>query len=368
MLSPVDPVILGGFDAPVLTLRWSAWILVPNQRYINEDNAKVSGTQQLGHAELFAAAYMGRDPVTYAEALKSKDADEWQKACQYKIDALHKNDTWELVNLPAGCKAVKSKWVFKLKADGHFHAWLVAKGFTQIPEIDYDKTFSPVAYFESLWLLLALAVLEDWHIHQMDVKLAFLNGMLDEEIYMEQPQGFIVAGMENNVCKLKKSIYGLKQASCTWNLQFHGFLLELGFKQTSSYAGVYVMHQSQGEDSLSLLIVILYVDDITIMGTSLEAVKWSKDDLQKCYEMSDLGEIESYLGICITWNRSHKCIEIDQSGYIKDVLDCFGMMDTNPHNIPLLAGADVHLVKNTEQASLAEIKHYQSLLGSLLYV
>ena len=147
MLSPVDLVILRGFDAPVPTFRW---IPVPNQRYINEDNAEVSGTQWLGHAELFATAYMGRDLVTYAKALKSKDADEWQKVCQYKIDALHKNDTWELVDLPAGYKAVKSKWVFKLKADGHFCTWLVAKGFTQIPGIDYDETFSPVTCFESL--------------------------------------------------------------------------------------------------------------------------------------------------------------------------------------------------------------------------
>ena len=114
---------------------------------------------------------------------------------------------------------------------------------------------------------------------------------------MEQPQGFIVTGIENKMCKLKKSIYGLKQAFHTWNLQFHGFLLELSFKWMSSDAGVYVMHQSWGEDSLSLLIIILYVDDITIMGTSLEAVKQLKDDLQKHYKMSDLEEIESYLGI-----------------------------------------------------------------------
>ena len=166
----------------------------------------MSGTWWLGHVELFATAYVGRDPVTYAKAWKSKDVDEWQKACQYEIDTLHKNNTWELVNLPAGHKAVKSKWVFKLKANGCFHTQLVAKGFMQIPGIDYDETFSPITCFESLQLLLAL----------------------------------------------------------------------------------------------SLLIVILYVDDITIMGTSLEAVKWLKDDLQKHYEMSDFGKIESYLGICIT--------------------------------------------------------------------
>ena len=110
----------------------------------------MSSTWWLGHAELFAAAYVGRDLVTYAEALKSKDVDEWQKACQYEIDTLHKNDTWELVDLPTGCKAVKSKWVFKLKANGCFCAWLMEKGFTQIPGIDYDETFSPIACFESL--------------------------------------------------------------------------------------------------------------------------------------------------------------------------------------------------------------------------
>ena len=100
------------------------------------------------------------------------------------------------------------------------------------------------------------------------------------------------------------------------------------------------------------------------MGTSLEAVKQLKDDLKKHYEMSDLGEIESYLEIHITWNRLHKHIEIDQSGYVKDILDCFGIIDVNPHNTPLLASADMHLVKNTEQASSAETKHYQSLISS----
>jgi hypothetical protein len=104
------------------------------------------------------------------------------------------------MDLPAGRKAVKSKWVIKHKADGRFRARLVAKGFTQIPGLDYDETFSPVARFESLRLLLVLAALEDWEVHQLDVKSAFLNGVLDEEIYMEQPQGFIVTGQETRVC------------------------------------------------------------------------------------------------------------------------------------------------------------------------
>src|SRR5712692_6386852 len=281
------------------------------------------------------------------------------------MDALSKNDTWELVNLPPGHKAIKSKWVFKLKADRRFHARLVAKGFMQIPGIDYDETFSPVACFESLQLLLALAALENWEIHQMEVKSAFLNGVLNKEIYMEQPQGFIAAEQENKVCKLKRALYGLKQASRIWNQQFHGVLIALGFEWTYSDADIYVCHQHGGN---SLLIIILYVDDITIMGSLLEDAKQLKEKLSLCHEMSDLGEIQSYLGMWICQDHSKKCIEVDQSGYIRSILDHFSMADANPHPTPLPTGANVHLIKNTAQATQAEVKHFQSLIGSLLYV
>jgi Reverse transcriptase (RNA-dependent DNA polymerase) len=340
-ISP-DPQLPGGFDdhaqrAQLLHKmdnipRQSKCVPVPNPQYIIPDNT--SRGKRLGNAELLAAAYIGRDPASYAEAMGSDNTDQWTDACQYEIDALSKNKTWELVDLPPGRKAIKSKWVFKLKNDGHYHARLVAKGFTQIPGIDYDETFSPIARFESLRLLLALAVLEDWEIHQLDVKSAFLNGVLDKEIYMEQPQGFINAGQDNKVCRLKKAIYGLKQASRTWNQQFHGVLIELGFARTYADAGIYVYHQREGDGPL---FVILYVDDITILGVSLEAIKQLKADLTKHYEITNLGEIASYLSVCITCNRSQKRLEIDQSGYIKDVLNHFGMADANPHNTPLPA-------------------------------
>ena len=133
---------------------------VPNPQYFNADNVAQMGGR-LGHAELLAAAYVGRDPASYAEAMRSTNVDSWEEACQYEIDALNKNKTWELVDLPAGQKAVKSKWVFKHKVDGRYRTRLVAKGFMQIPGLDYDETFSPVARFESLRLLLVLAALED---------------------------------------------------------------------------------------------------------------------------------------------------------------------------------------------------------------
>jgi hypothetical protein len=298
--------------------------------------------------------------------MESENVTDWMDACAYEIDALAKNGTWDLVDLPPGRKAVKSKWVFKLKADGRYRARLVAKGFTQIPGIDFDETFSPVARFESLRLLLALAALEDWEIHQLDVKSAFLNGVLDEEIYMEQPQGFIVEGQESKVCRLHKAIYGLKQASRAWNLQFHGVLLELGFTRTYSDAGIYVYEHK--DKSIGPIFIILYVDDITMMGASLDVIKQLKIELAKRYEITDLGEIKSYLGMRITRDRSRRRIEIDQSDYLLGVLNRFNMADANPHPTPLPAGAETFLIKFDENATALQIKHYQSLIGSLLYV
>src|ERR1700735_42787 len=143
-------------------------------------------------------------------------------------------------------------------------------------------------------------MLENWEIHQMDIKSVFLHGDLDEEIYMEQPQGFIVAGSEHLVCRLQKALYGLKQASQAWNLQFHGVLEELGFTCTYSDAGVYVCHCHEGGPSL---FVIFYVNDITLLGSSLNKIndlKKSLSSLFSQYEMTDLGEIQSYLGVNIT--------------------------------------------------------------------
>src|SRR5712671_6335427 len=164
---------------------------------------------------------------------------------------------------------------------------------------------------------------------------------------------------------LKRAIYGLKQASRTWNQQFHGFLTGISFMRMHANAGVYVNHQQEGDGPI---IVILYVDDITILGRSLIVIDCLKDQITKQYEVTDLGNIESYLGIRILRDRSIKRLTIDQSGYVKDILDCFGMADTNPNHTPLPTGADVHLVKYNGQASQKDIKHYQSLIDSLLYV
>jgi hypothetical protein len=262
---------------------------------------------------------------------------------------------------------VKSKWVFKRKADGRFRARLVAKGFTQIQGIDFDETFSPVARFESLRMLLALAALENWEIHQMDVKSAFLNGLLDEEIYMEQPEGFITPGQENKVCLLQKAIYGLKQASRAWNLQIHTVLAGLGFTHAYSDAGVYV-YIGRSQDGEGIIIIILYVDDLTLLGDSSKEISRIKITLSKRFDMTDLGEIDSYLAVRITRDRSLKRIDMDQTRYIAEIVRRFGMADANPTRTPLPAGADAHLALYDGQATPKEIKYYQQIIGSLMYV
>ena len=157
------------------------------------------------------------DPKTYKEAMSSRDSIFWKDAINEEMDSIMFNHTWELIDLPPGSKAIGCKWVFRKKyhTDGTintFKARLVAKGYRQKEGIDYFDTYAPVARITSIRILFALDFIHDLYVHQMDVKTAFLNGDLNEEIYMEQPEGFVLPGNEHKVCKLVKSLYGLKQA------------------------------------------------------------------------------------------------------------------------------------------------------------
>ncbi|KAM1056289.1 hypothetical protein ACFX14_029654 [Malus domestica] len=170
------------------------------------------------------------EPETYEEARAHNDSDKWMKAMESEMDSLLKNDTYELVELPKGRKALKNKWVFKLKRDDNmtrYKARLVVKGFGQKKGVDFDEIFSPVVKMTSIRVILGMAASMDLELEQLDVKTAFLHGNLEDEIYMEQPKGFEVKGKENLVCKLKKSLYGLKQAPRQWNKKFNSFMMLL---------------------------------------------------------------------------------------------------------------------------------------------
>ena len=170
------------------------------------------------------------DPITFEEAVKSQDSAFWKKAINDEMDSIMGNQTWILVDLPPGSKPIGCKWIFKkkMKVDGiidRFKARLVAKGFTQRQGIDYFDTYAPVARIATIRLLISLTSIYNLVVHQMDVKTAFLNGELEEEVYMEQPEGFVVPGQEHKVCKLVKSLYGLKQAPKQWHQKFDKVVL-----------------------------------------------------------------------------------------------------------------------------------------------
>eukprot|EP00253_Pinus_taeda_P004628 PITA_04628 len=200
------------------------------------------------------------------------------------------NDTWDLVPLPKGRKLVRCKWVYSTKygpdgkVDKH-KAHLVAKGFSQVEGIDYTETFSPVAKMNSIRLVLSLAASLKWEVHPMDVKSAFLHGDLHEEIYMEQPIGFIQTD-SSLVCRLKKSLYGLKQGPRAWYAKMDSFLLESGFSRCHSDNTVYTKKVGN-----SIIILVLYVDDLILTGSDPNLINHVKSSLKKKFEMTDLGHL-----------------------------------------------------------------------------
>ena len=172
--------------------------------------------------------------------LPKAQKEEWKAACHKELESLRERCVFELTDLPKGRKVVKNRWVFNIKSDGRKKARLVAKGFSQTEGINFNEIFSPVVRFERL--MLALSSIEDWHMEAVDVKTAFLYGKLDEEIYMQQPEGFKLKGQENKVLRLRRAIYGLKQAALAWWKELESSMKRLGFKRTASDAGVFFTH------------------------------------------------------------------------------------------------------------------------------
>ncbi|GJT95850.1 retrotransposon protein, putative, ty1-copia subclass [Tanacetum coccineum] len=280
------------------------------------------------------------------------------------------NKVWELVDLPPNGKTVGHKWLFKKKTDmdGAVHTYkarLVAKGFTQTPGIDYEETFSPVADIRAIRILIAIAAFYDYEIWQMDVKTAFLNGYLNEEVYMEQPEGFVSQKYPNRVCKLKRSIYGLKQASRQWNKRFDDEIKKFGFNQNRDEPCVYV--KASGS---YVTFLILYVDDILIMGNNIPMLQDVKSYLGRCFAMKDLGEAAYILGIKIYRDRSKRLIGLCQSAYIEKILKRFYMENSKRGTIPMQE--KLKLSKSQGASTPAEIRRmqnipYASAVGSIMY-
>ncbi|XP_071928092.1 uncharacterized protein [Coffea arabica] len=237
------------------------------------------------------------DPKTFSEAMKSRGASFWREAINDEMDSLLSNHTWILVDLPPGSKPISCKWVFRKKyaTNGSiqtFKAKLVAIGFRQKEGIDYFNTYALVARITSIRVLLALVSMFDLCVHQMDVKTAFLNGDLNEEVYMDQPEGFVLLGNEKKVSKLIRSLYGLKQAPKQWHQKFESAILSNGFKYNNADKCIFSKFTREYG-----VIICLYVEDMLIVGTNYKGVEETKKYLSSIFNMKDLGEVDTILRI-----------------------------------------------------------------------
>lgn len=312
---------------------------------------------------LCAEDYLENIPSDIEALRKRSDWNLWKSAIEEELASLAKNNTWTLVEQPTGRKLIDNKWVFKVKrnSDGEverYKARLVARGFSQRPGFDFSETYSPVAKMSTLRILLALANQEGWHVHQMDVTCAFLNGVLDEDIYMRQPAGFERGN--GLVCKLNKAIYGLKQASRSWNRRFHDFISGLGFNRSEHDFCLYYLLQNG-----VVMYVVIYVDDILIVSSSEKAIWTLKRRLSEEFEMKDLREVKCFLGLNIRRDREAGTMTIDQQAYVKSVLERFGMSDCKPSAIPM--ETRLKLEKEKDQKKRTD-KPYRELVGCLMYL
>ncbi|KAK9042692.1 hypothetical protein V6N11_017757 [Hibiscus sabdariffa] len=310
------------------------------------------------------------EPKTYQEAVASPDSEKWLEAMRSEMDSMSENQVWTLVEPPEGIKPIGCKWVFKKKTDmdGNVQTYkgrLVAKGFRQIHGVDYDETFSPVAMFKSIRILLAVAAFHDYEIWQMDVKTAFLNGKLEEDVYMTQPEGFVTPKNAGKVCKLQRSFYGLKQASRSWNLHFNEAIQEFGFIRNEDEPCVYKKFSGS-----IVSFLILYVDDILIIGNDIPTLQSIKTWLSSCFSMKDLGEAAYILGVKIYRDRSRRLLGLSQSTYIDKVLKRFSMEESKRGFLPMQHGISLskEMCPSTpqERERMSQIP-YALAIGSIMY-
>ena len=309
------------------------------------------------------------EPKSIKDALNSVHSEEWKKAMNSEYSSLMKNKTWTLVPRPADINVVGNRWLYKLKRNGdgtinRFKSRLVAQGFTQTHGIDYDEVFSPVARNSAIRCLLALANANDWEIHQMDVKTAFLNGILDCDVYMEQPPGFIDPEKPDYVCKLEKSLYGLKQSARCWNNTLDEFLKSQGYIRGGADGCIYVK-VVQGSTGGQFVIFVIYVDDIIPISNNVSMLEVEKALLCDKFEMVDNGDAHYVLGMLIKRDRKSHTLSITQPIYLKGVLEKFKMSDCKAVATPMEPGTVFQ--KRSENEVSCDKQMYQQAVGCLTY-
>lgn len=302
-------------------------------------------------------------PQNFNQAMNDINKEEWLQAMQDEFDSLKKNQTWILCKLPPDRVAVGSKWIYNVKTDDkgnidRYKARLVAQGFSQQFGIDYNDVFAPVARQATLRILLSIASKEKFFVKHLDVKTAFLNGKLQETIYMKQPKGFEEVDKEDYVCLLKRSLYGLKQAPKVWNDVVNQMISKLGFKRNRGDPCLYQKKLDNGDECM----LLIYVDDILLVSNSTGMMNNVKNEISILFEIRDLGEPKYYLRIEI--NKNGDIYNMSQANYIQQLVDEYNMTDARISKIPI----DVSYGKTLKIVPLESNAIYQKLIGSLLYL
>ncbi|GAA0153052.1 transmembrane signal receptor [Lithospermum erythrorhizon] len=275
-----------------------------------------------------------------------------------ELAALEANDTWEVVDLPPNHKPIGCKWVFRLKykQDGSvdkYKARLVAKGFNQIEGVGYFDSFSPVAKIVTVRIILAYVAANGWALHQLDINNAYLHGYLDEDIYMQIPEGY-VGGQKSQVCKLKRSLYGLKQAGRQWNTEFTNTIIGYGFVQ--SYHDHCLFTLSRG---MCFLVLVVYVDDILLTGNTEDEMIKVKGFLHERFTIKDLGLTQFFLGIEI--HRTDTIMHLSHQKYIWDIIKDLHVETAKPTTTPLPSDWSTY---NSESPPMADPSVYRRLAPS----
>lgn len=331
----------------------AAAVRYPPEKFLSYQNLSTS------HLAYLTAISSVHEPKNFHEA---NSQPMWRKSMDDELKALEETNTWNIVHLPPGKHVVGCRWVyrFKFNPDGSIErpkSRVVAQGFTQHFGVDYKETFAPVAKMSTVKVLLSVAANHGWSLSQMDVKNAFLHGELEEEVYMKIPPGHPLCGDPSRVCKLNKSIYGLKQSPRAWHAKLSSTLEDLGFTRSSADSSLYVQ-TGQTEK----LMVLIYVDDLIITGSNADSIAALKKKLQGKFPVKDLGPLKYFLGIEVATSR--KGLFLNQRKYTIDLLRDSNMLNSKPANTPF----DSKLQLDKLGDPLDSPNYYQKLVGKLIYL
>ncbi|KAK2448739.1 putative mitochondrial protein [Trifolium repens] len=331
----------------------SSGMVYPISNYVNYDEFSEK------HQAYLAAIESIEEPQSYRQATQTQ---EWRDAMSQELKALEENKTWELARLSKGKKAVGCRWVYKIKykSSGEvekYKARLVAKGYTQVEGDDFNETFAPVAKMTTVRCLLTVAVAKGWELHQMDVSNAFLHGELNEEVYMEVPPGYN-APNDGMVCRLRKSLYGLRQASRNWYSKLSQALVRYGFQECEADHSLFTYSCES-----VFIAVLIYVDDLIVTGNDAKSCAKFKHYLSECFHMKDLGGLKYFLGLELV--RGPSGLFMCQRKYTLDILNECGMLACKPASLPLPPN---HKLALDSSPLYEDPSQYRRLVGRLIYL